>query len=181
MPLHLPTNLTTVLAVLHGVRVGVGGKEEERAIPEQKKKKKEDNIPGWREGQGLPATSIQQSQSRTCQAARAKYRGREEPGPGRGRSASRPYSAAAGDTFHHLLSEKQQSSQAQRLLPGNLDYVATETTTSRARAWQGEQRGRAGGFSRARPSQPGNTDSSGHDTRSKVGGKGQEGTRKEGD
>lgn len=54
-----------------------------------------------------------------------------EPGPGRGRSASHPYSAEAGDTFHHLLSEKQQSSQARRLLPGNLDYVATETTTSR--------------------------------------------------
>lgn len=96
-----------------------------------KKKKREENIPGWRKGQGLPATSIQQSHSRTCQAARAKYRGREEPGPGRGRSASHPYSAEAGDTFHHLLSEKQQSSQAQRLLPGNLDYVATETTTSR--------------------------------------------------
>lgn len=36
-----------------------------------------------------------------------------------------------GDTFHHLLSEKRQSSQAEWFLPGNRDCVATETTTSR--------------------------------------------------
>lgn len=37
--------------------------------------------------------------SRTCQAARAKYRGRDEPGPGRAGaagSASHPYSASTG-------------------------------------------------------------------------------------
>lgn len=37
-----------------------------------------------------------------------------------------------GDTFHHLLSNKR-SSQAERFLPGNLDCVVTETTTSRER------------------------------------------------
>lgn len=74
--------------------------------------------------------------SRTCQAARAKYRGREEPGPGRGlpaQPATQPPLLSRhkpDDTFHHLLSEKR-SSQAKWFLPGNLDCVATETTTSR--------------------------------------------------
>lgn len=74
--------------------------------------------------------------SRTCQAARAKYRGREEPGPGRGlpaQPATQPPLLSRhkpDDTFHHLLSEKR-SSQAKWFLPGNLDCVATKTTTSR--------------------------------------------------
>lgn len=68
-----------------------------------------ENIPGWRKGQGLPATSIQQSPQQNLSGSEGKVQrpGRARPRAGAAGSASHPYSAEAGDTFHHLLSEKQ--------------------------------------------------------------------------
>lgn len=111
----------------------VWGETEERGVGNSTAKKKGGNIPGWRKGQGLPATSIQQSPQQDLSGSEGKVQrpGRARPRAGAPGSVSHPYSAEAGDSFHHLVSEKQRSSQAKRLLPGNLDCVATETTTSR--------------------------------------------------
>lgn len=94
---------------------GVGGMKEEGAIPQQKNTTKTGgNIPGWRKGQGLPATSIQQSPEQKLSGSEGKV---QRPGRARPRAGavSHPYSAEAGDTFHHLLNEKERGSQAERL------------------------------------------------------------------
>lgn len=76
---------------------------------------------------------------------RAKYRGRQEPGPGRGLPAlaatlTQPKQATPSTTSSVKNSE---AARPERLLPGNLDCVATETTplAERDRAGQGEQQG----------------------------------------
>lgn len=159
-----------------------GGREKIREGNPRAKER--ENIPGWRRGQGLPATSIQQSPQQNLSGSEGKVQrpGRARPRAGAAGSTSHPYSAEAGGTFHHLLSEKERSSQAERLLPGNLDCVATETTTSRERPALAR---RATGQSPAAPCRPGPTGQEthavpGHYIGSKVGGQGQEGNRKKG-
>lgn len=156
----------------------MGGKEGERVIPERKTQA--ENIPGWREGQGLPATSLQQSHSRTCQAARAKYRGRESQAQGGGAppaTLTQPKQATPSTT------SSVKSSRAAR--PGGsclgtwtmsqpkLPLAESPGLASRAR---GQAEASCGSGPRSQEMQ-----SSGHYTRSEAGGKGQEGTRKEGD
>lgn len=85
--LTLPVSFTSASGRLHPAilqRARRGGRERRGKGNPRAKTTPEEHIPGWREGQAPPAASIQQSHGRTCQAARAKYRGREEPGPGRG-------------------------------------------------------------------------------------------------
>lgn len=123
--------------------------------------------------------------SRTCQAARAKYRGREEPGPGRGLPAlpatlTQPKQATPSTTSSVKNSE---AARPEQLLPGNLDCVATETTSSRGRP--GLARRATGTKSPTASRRPGPGGQKmhavpGHYTGSKVGGKGQEGKGKEG-
>lgn len=71
------------------------------------------------------------AQSRTCQAARAKYRGREEPGPGRGLLAPPATLTQLKQATPSTTSSMKKSAAARPSGSGNPDCVATETTTSR--------------------------------------------------
>lgn len=134
----------------------MGGKEGERVIPERKTQA--ENIPGWREGQGLPATSIQQSHSRTCQAARAKYRGRESQAQGGGAppaTLTQPKQATPSTT------SSVKSSRAAR--PGG-SCLGTWTMSqpklplAESPGLASRATGTSRGFLRVGPSEPGNAE-----------------------
>lgn len=110
----------------------MGRRREEGGNPTAEKGK---TYPAGERDKDYQQLPFSRAHSRTCQAARAKYRGREEPGPGRGLPAlpatlTQPKQATPSTTSSVKNSE---AARPQRLLPGNLDCVATETTTSRER------------------------------------------------
>lgn len=82
-----------------------------------------------KDSQRLP---FSRAQSRTCQAARAKYRGREELcGPGRGLLAPPATLTQLKQATPSTTSSMKKSAAARPSGSGNPDCVATETTTSR--------------------------------------------------
>lgn len=107
----LPVNFTTLCHCLapfgNSLQIlCLGGKKEGRAISEQKKGK---TYPAGERDKDYQRLPFSRTHSRTCQAARAKYRGREEPGPGRGpRLRQPPLLSRSGRHLppHHLLREK---------------------------------------------------------------------------
>lgn len=118
----------------------LGGKKEERAISEQKKGK---TYPAGERDKDYQRLPFSRTHSRTCQAARAKYRGREEPGPGRGPPATltQPKQATPSTTSSEKSSEAARPSGS---------CLGTWTVSQpkpplveRDRAWQGEQRVRS--------------------------------------
>lgn len=161
----------------------MGGRREEGDNPTAEKGKTYPTGERDKDYQQLP---FSRAQSRTCQAARAKYRGREEPGPGRGLPAlpatlTQPKQATPSTTSSVKNSE---AARPERLLPGNLDCVATETTTSGERP--GLARRATGTKSPTASRRPGPGGQKMHavpgldTTGSKVGGKGRRGTGKKG-
>lgn len=159
--------------------------KEKGAIPQQKNKTKTGgNIPGWRKGQGLPATSIQQSPEQNLSGSEGKVqRYREEPGPGRGLLVPSATLTQLKQATPSTTSSMKKSAAARPSGSGNLDCVATETTTSRespglARRGTGTE---PRGFLQAEAWWPGNRRSPRTLPRSQVGGKGPRGTGREGD
>lgn len=132
-----------------------------------------------KDSQRLP---FSRAQSRTCQAARAKYRGREEPGPGRGLLAPPATLTQLKQATPSTTSSMKKSAAARPSGSGNPDCVATETTTSRespglARRGTGTE---PRGFVQAGAWGPGSPRSPRTLPRSQVGGKGPEGNGKGG-
>lgn len=83
---HHPTQMPGSLVAIMKYPVFEVGKEKRiRNVPRPRDKKRE-HIPGWRKGQRLPATSIQQSPRQNLLSSEGKVQrpGGEEPGPGRG-------------------------------------------------------------------------------------------------
>lgn len=157
---------------------------EEGAIPQQKKnpRKQGETYPAGERDKDYQQLPFSRAQSRTCQAARAKYRGREEPGPGRGLLAPSATLTQLKQATPSTTSSMKKSTAARPSGSGNLDCVATETTTSRespglARRGTGTE---PRSFLQAGAWWPGTPGSPRTPPRNQVGGKGPEGNGKEG-
>lgn len=142
----LPVNFTTLCQCLAPFNnslqiLCLGGREE--GGKGNLSKKKGENIPGWRKGQGLPATSIQQNPQQNLSGSEGKV---QRPGRARPRAgaAAPPATLTQPKQATPSTTSSVKSSEAAR--PSG-SCLGTWTVSQpkpplveRDRAWQGEQR-----------------------------------------
>lgn len=182
---NLPMNFTILCSCLapfskSGKILCLGEREEKG----QSQTKKGENIPGWRKGQGLPATSIQQNPQQNLSGSKGKV---QRPGRARIRAGALPATLTQAKPATPSTTSSVRSSEAARPSGSCLGtWTMSQPKPPQAeRERPGLARRAMGTKPVASPGpEPGgqeiNACSSGHYTRSKVGGKGQEGNRKEG-